>query len=167
MSVKWRFGVVVHSVHVVLTPPNQAQFCHKGIEKSTRSLDTRAGLPHRCAPQCAPLHRTILDDNSQGLDGAKHREEVSAHCIAPRAVHPVHRRSQTSHQILLAIDLVSSRRAGQGMSRPEAIVHMNRSQITSQMIEILRPRIPLKVNQSMTESRRTLKYLAESSQKSR
>ena len=161
------WGRCAYITYVVLTPPNRTQFCHKELEGLSRSLDTRAGLPHRCAPQCAPLHRTILDDNSQGLDGAKHREEVSAHCIAPRAVHPVHRRSQTSHQILLAIDLVSSRRAGQGMSRPDAIVHTNRSQITSQMIVILRLRVPPKVSRSMTESRRTLRYLADISRRSR
>ena len=48
-----------------------------------------------------------------------------SHCIAPHAVHSVHRLSQTLHQIFLAIELVSSRRAGHVMSRLEAIAHTN------------------------------------------
>ena len=77
-----------------------------------RSVDNRAWLPHRCAPLRAPLRRTTVD-GSQRLSKAKQSEELSAHCIAPHGVHPVHRCSQTSNQILLAIDIVSSGRAGQ------------------------------------------------------
>ena len=116
------------------------------IESLTRSVDNRAWLPHRCAPLRAPLRQTTLDD-SQRLSKAKQSEELSAHCIAPHGVHPVHRCSQTSGQILLVIDTVSSGRAGQVKSGPEEIVHTNLSQITNQIIMPMKSRIKVKVNQ--------------------